>query len=103
MSVEDTDGNDGSVDSRLLDDAKEIIDGRSDTHGDAENTHGRIARYWTLYLEEEGKLIEPLSDGDAAELMSLLKLARSQDGAFNEDDYRDRLAYVDFAANFKDE
>lgn len=89
--------------SDLLIEANEIKEGKSDTHGDPEDSFGRIARYWSLYLDIEGKLFEDLSKADVAEMEALFKLARAQSGEYNEDDYRDRLGYVDFAGEFRND
>jgi hypothetical protein len=89
--------------TNLLNEAEQIIEGRSETHGPPENSFGDIARYWNAYLETEGKLFESVDSKDVAEMMALLKLARSQGGEYNDDDYRDRLGYVLFADNFQNE
>lgn len=79
----------------LLTDAVEIIEGKSETHGSPERNFSDIADYWTRYL---GVNIDP---SDVAEMMIRLKLARSESGEFNEDDYRDMISYANFAANFQ--
>lgn len=86
----------------LLHEAADIVDGKSETHGAPEDSFGRIARYWTLYLDIEGKLFDELTKADVAEMMDLLKLARAQSGEYNEDDYRDRMSYANFASNFRE-
>lgn len=88
--------------TELLTDAQEIIEGRSETHGSPEDSFGRIAQYWTLYLSIEGKTDCELSKADISEMMALFKLARAQDGEYNDDDYRDRLGYVNFASEFRE-
>lgn len=85
------------IDTYLLTDAAEIIDGRSDTHGSPERNFENIAEKWSDYL---GLNIDPV---DVAEMMIRLKLARSETGSFNEDDYRDMISYANFAANFHNE
>jgi hypothetical protein len=92
-----------SHDTELLTEVQEIIEGKSDTHGSPEDSFGRIARYWTLYLDIEGVLYEEISRADVAEMLSLFKLARAQSGEYNDDDYRDRLGYTNFANNFRND
>ncbi len=93
------------IETHLFDEAKEIIEGRSGTHGTPERNFQNIANYWTLYLNIENKLSinERLSKADVAEMMDLLKFARGQTGEFNEDDYRDRMSYTNFAANYRND
>lgn len=81
----------------LLTDAADIIDGKSETHGEPERNFENIAEKWSDYL---GVNIDPV---DVAEMMIRLKLARSETGNFNEDDYRDLISYANFAANFHNE
>jgi hypothetical protein len=92
-----------TADTELLGDVGDIVEGRSEKHGSPENSFSDIARYWNAYLESEDKLFERIEAGDVAEMMALLKLARSQSGEYNEDDYRDRLGYVLFANKFNNE
>jgi hypothetical protein len=92
-----------TADTKLLEDVSDIIEGRSKKHGAPENNFEDIARYWNAYLEGEGKLFESIEGGDVSEMMALFKLARSQGGEYNEDDYRDRLGYVLFANEFNNE
>lgn len=67
-------------------------------HGDRERTHGpkfdnhqKIAELWNAYLRirKPGEL-EAL---DVALMMALLKIARSQLGAYNADDFLDLVGY----------
>lgn len=88
------------IDTQLLIDAAEIIEGKSETHGKPERNFKNIADYWTLYLSIEGKIDGELTRADVAEMMDLLKHARSQTGEYNADDYRDRMSYTNFAANY---
>jgi hypothetical protein len=91
------------INTSLLDDVEEIIKGNSTTHGDPERNFQNIADYWTLYLQIEDKLQinEELTRDDVSEMMDLLKFARGQTGEYNDDDYRDRIAYTVFSANYK--
>lgn len=91
------------IETELLSEAAEIIEGRSNSHGSPERNFKNIADYWTLYLQIEDKLQidSELTKADVAEMMDLLKFARGQTGEFNEDDYRDRMSYTNFAANYR--
>jgi hypothetical protein len=74
--------------TEILNKAAEIITGdRNETHGDAQKTFARIASYWGVYL---GLDVTP---AQVAEMMVLLKVARSQAGCFNADDYIDCVGY----------
>jgi hypothetical protein len=90
------------MDTNLLNEVEQTIKTRTEVHGEVENNFTEIARYWNVYLENENKLFESIEAEDVAEMMALLKLARSQSGEYNEDDYRDRLGYVLFANNIND-
>lgn len=85
------------IDTYLLTDAAEIIDGRSDTHGAPERNFENIAEKWSDYLGVD------IDSADVAEMMIRLKLARAETGEYNEDDYRDLISYANFAANFHNE
>lgn len=87
--------------SSILIEAEEIIEGKSDTHGSPEDSFGRIAEYWTTYLNIEHSLNVELTKADTAEMLALFKLARAQSGEYNEDDYRDRVGYAKFANDFR--
>jgi hypothetical protein len=89
------------VDTELLNQAAEIIDGKSDTHGSPERNFQNIADYWTVYLRIEHGLDIEITKTDVAEMMDLLKFARGQTGEYNDDDYRDRMSYTNFAANYR--
>ena len=72
---------------------------RAKQHGDKMINHQNIATMWGAYLKlvvnkaiRERKDFE-LSAADVAALMALLKIARTQAGAYNDDDYVDGAAY----------
>lgn len=67
---------------------------RAETHGDKILNHENIARLWGAYLQNKFKLNLNLLPEDVANLMSLLKLARSQAGKHNLDDYVDICGYA---------
>ena len=67
---------------------------RADKHGDKIENHENIARLWTGYLQNKFKLNLVILPEDVANLMSLLKIARTQAGNFNLDDYVDACGYL---------
>lgn len=73
----------------LLDQCKEIVTKHRQSHyGTPEDNFGRIARYWSIYLGFD------LDPSDVAMLMILLKLARGQHKATNEDTWIDIAGYA---------
>ena len=67
---------------------------RADKHGDKIENHENIARMWSSYLQNKTKLNIIILPEDVANLMSLLKIARTQAGSFNVDDYIDACGYL---------
>ena len=72
---------------------KLVNDSRAKTHGDKIKNHENIARLWSSYLQNKTQLNIVLSPEDVAQLMTLLKIARSQAGEHNIDDYIDGVGY----------
>lgn len=72
---------------------------RHKTHGDKFVNHENIARMWNAYLEcKFGIVLSPtLSPLDVAQMMGLLKTARTCLGAHNLDDYVDQAGYAGVA------
>ena len=69
--------------------AAELVGGkRAEQHGDYRLLHVRIAGLWSSYL---GTKISPKQ---AAFCMTLLKVARDEQGVFNPDDGADATAYT---------
>lgn len=93
---------DEAIDTALLMDAADIMQGKSDEHGSPENSFGRIASYWSVYLQIEHDCDIEIDSADVAEMMALFKLARAQSGRYQRDDYRDRLGYTNFANTFRE-
>ena len=68
--------------------AASLVSGdRARKHGDMFHSHDLIAKFWSVYLEKT------LDAHDVACLMVLLKLARTQCGEINLDDYVDICGY----------
>ena len=82
----------------ILEKTKKLVsESRHDKHGDKVINHENIARLWTGYLVNKFKLNFVILPEDVANLMSLLKIARTQQGGFNLDDYVDASGYVAIA------
>ena len=82
----------------ILEKTKKLVsESRHDKHGDKVINHENIARLWTGYLQNKFKIALVILPEDVACLMSLLKLARTQAGKFNLDDYIDACGYVAIA------
>ena len=74
---------------------------RADKHGDKVENHENIARLWSSYLQNKTKLNLIILPEDVANLMSLLKIARTQAGNFNLDDYIDACGYLAISGEIK--
>lgn len=73
----------------MLDTCKEIVTKhRQSQYGTPEDNFGRIAKYWSNYLERE------LTTTDVAMMMILLKIARGQHKADNKDTWVDIAGYA---------
>ena len=78
----------------ILEKTKKLVSAsRHDKHGDKVINHENIARLWTGYLVNKFKLNLVILPEDVANLMTLLKIARTQAGAFNLDDHIDACGY----------
>ena len=79
----------------ILDRARSIVTGdRRTTHGAPERCFGTIAAFWRIYLDAIGRPVQP---HDVAQMMVLLKVARSTSGTFHADDYEDACGYAALA------
>ena len=79
---------------KILDQAKKLVSKeRENKHGDKVVNHENISRLWTGYLQNKTKLNIVILPEDVANLMALLKIARSQGGSFNLDDFVDACGY----------
>ena len=70
-----------------------LSEDREKFHGNKIINHENIARLWTGYIQNKFKLAVIILPEDVANLMALLKIARTQQGGFNLDDYIDASAY----------
>jgi hypothetical protein len=75
--------------SEILDTAKQycMVD-RAATHGDAEDSFGLIATYWSAHLDTN------VTAADVATMMVLFKLARVKNNPKHIDNFVDAAAYA---------
>ena len=82
---------------KILKKAANIVGGaRHDQHGDKQQNFRNIAGLWQTYLDMLPDARD-LTGTDVAQMMVLLKVARSCTGAYNEDDYLDACGYAGVA------
>lgn len=70
---------------------------RATTHGPFVRSLQNIAHMWNAYLSIRREPSLPLGPTDVAHLMALLKVARTQNGETNIDNWVDSAAYVSLA------
>lgn len=74
--------------------AADLVGGdREESHGPKERNYENVARLWQAYLEVRRDPMAPLDSLDTLHMMVLLKVARTQLGSFNLDDYVDMVGY----------
>tara|TARA_R110000823_G_scaffold242581_1_gene367027 strand:- start:145 stop:462 length:318 start_codon:yes stop_codon:yes gene_type:complete len=87
-----------------LNKAASLVGGdRANTHGDKEANHSNIANLWAAYLRNKPLDDECLTPHDVAMMMVLLKVARTQAGSHNPDDYVDMAGYAGIAGGLAKE
>lgn len=87
-----------------IDTAKYIVcNDRQDQHGNPENTFLLIAEYWSTYLSKETATDLVIAPADVAVMMTLLKIARMQMNAHNQDNIIDGIGYLAIAGELIDE
>lgn len=80
--------------TKILEQTKKLVSkDRNEKHGDSVRNHENIARLWTGYIQNKTQLNIIILPEDVANLMNLLKIARTQSGKFNIDDYVDACGY----------
>ena len=78
----------------VLNQAASLVGGDRDrVHGDKHETFEKIATLWNAWLQVRSEPAAPLNAHDVAQMMSLMKKARTQNGARNGDDYVDDAGY----------
>jgi hypothetical protein len=79
----------------LLASAATLVAGDRDRqHGAKADNFGRIATMWNAWLNTRKDSTAPLSPHDVAVMMAVMKLARTQSGEHNRDDYVDACGYA---------
>jgi hypothetical protein len=85
---------------KILEKALQLVTGdREKTHGSPHKLYAQTAKYWNIYLY--GKSGEPLDSHDVTQLAILQKIARSQNGSTNIDDYVDTAGYASLSYELK--
>ena len=80
--------------TKILEQTKKLVStDREDKHGDKVQNHENIARLWSGVIQNKTKLNIQLLPEDVANMMALLKIARTQAGHHNIDDYVDACGY----------
>jgi len=75
--------------------AAELVGGdREQQHGSKSKNFGNIAALWNAYLSVRRQPEQPLDAVDIGHMMALMKIARTQSGGFNLDDYIDGAGYL---------
>ena len=87
-------------DNYILSQAEEVVYDRPDTHGEAEDSFGKIAGLWNAYLGFPDELLDA---EDVANLMILLKVSRNKTGHYHKDNYVDIAGYSENAARLREE
>ncbi len=90
----------GSYSASVLEEAAKIVVGaRNTTHGDKERSFQVIADLWTAYLDgrKEGGSSRHVTAFDVAQMMVLLKIARSIQGSMVRDHAVDACGYAAIA------
>lgn len=77
------------TDTHILDEAKETVYSRPEKHGEPEDSFGEIADGWSWYLGVD------VSETDVAKMFVIMKVARSKNGHYDEDNPRDIAGYAE--------
>ena len=74
--------------------AGELVSGdRQNTHGDKRRNFDNIAQLWNGYLKIRRDPQAPLDARNVGQMFVLVKIARGELGAYNEDDALDQVGY----------
>jgi predicted metallopeptidase len=75
--------------------AADLVGGERDRqHGQKKDNFRRIAALWQAYLTIRRDPKSPLDAVDVGHMMVLMKIARTQSGGLNPDDYIDACGYA---------
>jgi len=78
---------------KILKQCKNIMQQRAKEYGEAKKSFGKIARYWSLYLDRV------ITAEDVGMMMALMKIARTNTDK-KEDSYVDAINYIAFGGSF---
>lgn len=76
---------------------------RAGQHGSKKENFDKIATLWNAYLGIRRHPADPLTALDHAHMMVLLKVARTQSGSTNPDDWMDMAGYAVCAGEVADQ
>lgn len=80
--------------SAIAQKAADLVGGDRDRqHGDKRDNFDRIADLWNSWLRIRNHWTDELTAHDVGVMMALLKVARTQSGEHNEDNYIDAAGY----------
>jgi hypothetical protein len=79
----------------VLKTALDVIEQREQQHGTKRAVFDATRRLWSAYLGI------PVTAEQVAQMMVLLKIARSQNGSFNPDDHIDAVGYAALAGEMR--
>lgn len=85
-------------DTYILEEAARIVYERPEQHGKPEDTFESIAGFWNAHLASIGVSGNPLDEIDVAKMFIGMKIARSNEGHYDEDNYTDICGYAECAA-----
>ena len=90
-----------SVAADILQEAARIVDGERELyHGSKERSFTMVASLWSVYLQDKGA--PSISTVDVAQMMVLLKIARSVCGEPVRDHFLDQAGYSAIAGELSD-
>lgn len=83
---------------RLIREAADLVGGaRQGQHGDKLENHQNIADLWNAFIKQKLRPGAEISAAEAAQMMGLVKTARTKTGDHNPDDYVDQAGYAGVA------
>ena len=82
-------------DTYILEQAAQIVYERPEQHGEPEDTFNSIARFWNAHLASIGIPNNPLDAVDVAKMFIEMKIARSNEGHYDEDNPIDVAGYAE--------
>lgn len=89
---------------KICNEAAKLISGdREESHGSVRQNHENIAKLWNAYLVIRQEPAAELTAVDILHMMVLLKMARTQLGKYNPDDWLDGVGYLALAGEVTEE